>query len=99
MEKTQRGCLRALCALFALLFLLAAYAPFDGQTASVSENRALEARPALTAQTWFSGAFAPAAERYLNDHVLLRARLIRLAQAVEACFSLKTDMRIVNYQD
>lgn len=90
-----------LIAVFLLLLLLiggiSAYAFFDTQTISEAENRTLAKRPTLSAQSWFSGAFATGAEDFLSDHVYQRSALVAVAKRMEALMERKTEIKLVTH--
>lgn len=90
-----------LIVVFLLLLVLiggvSAYAFFDTQTVSDAENRTLAKRPSLSAQSWFSGAFATGAEDFLSDHVYNRAALVSVAKRMEALMERKTEIKLVSH--
>jgi len=79
MKTKVKDCVLALLFLGFLCSMLVLYLCLPKQEFSEKEKKYLPQLPALTAESWFSGEFGPAAEDYLAQHIPGRDLYVGLA--------------------
>lgn len=75
--------------------LFSFYSFWDKSTISKEENRALAKRPKVSLENWFQGEFANECNQFLNDHVLMREKMIDKAADFESRFRKKQKVQVM----
>jgi hypothetical protein len=94
-ETHRYGVIVSFLLMLALFGLGAIGALRDDAQISEKENRALAKKPALTAESYVSGAFFRTWNDYLADHVPYRAEMLGVAETIKASRGLKRDVKLI----